>query len=68
MRTGVVDERRWLKDADLVLVRSCYLPGVGGAVHATDAHVVVYRARDDLNTLERAGENHDVTAGCIDLQ
>lgn len=67
MRTGVVDERRRLEDADLVLVRCCYLPSVGGAVHATNAHIIVYCARDDLHALERAGENHNVTAGCVDL-
>lgn len=68
MWTSVVDERCRLKDAHLVLVCSCNLARIGGAVDTADSDVVVYRARDDLYSLKRRGEDNDVASCCVNLK
>lgn len=66
-RLVVVDERRWLEDAHLVLVGGGDFARVGAAIERRDADVVVRGARYDLHSLEGAGQHDDVAAGGVRL-
>lgn len=67
VRASAVYERRWFKDADLILVSRSYLSGVCAAIQTTDSNVVVYRSRDYLHSFKVVGQNDDITASGVCL-
>lgn len=67
-RCVAVNERCRFKDAHLVLVGGRNFARVCAAVQCRDAYVVVRGARNDLYTLEGAGQDDDVAAGSVSLR
>ena len=65
MAGGASEQWGWLKDTNFVLICHCNLSRVIGHVDASDLHIVVADARDDLHPLEVAGEDGDVAASSV---
>lgn len=68
MRACAVNERSWLKNADLILVRSSNFASVSAAVQTTDPYVIVHSSRNNLHSLEVARKDDYVAAGSIGLE
>ena len=60
-------QRSWLKDTDLVLIRSSYFTRIRAAVQRRDANIIVYGSWDDLHPLEVARQYHNVASCSVCL-
>lgn len=67
-RLRAVDQRRWLENANFVLVGGGDLARVSAAVERRYPNVVVDRAWDDLYTFECTREDDNVAASCVCLK
>lgn len=67
-RCIAMDQWRRLEDAHLILVGSRNFSRIGAAVQCRNTNVVVCGTRNDLDTFEGAGKDHDIATGRICLQ
>lgn len=58
---------RWLKNAYLILIGSCYFARIGAAVQCGDLYIAMIGARYDLDALERACQDDHIATGSVSL-